>query len=86
MRCSPRQRLGWSRLPPAEPSGCERDVVPLISVIVPVRNAERHLSECLDSILRQTHRDLEIILVDDGSTDGSAAILATYAGQDSRIT
>lgn len=60
--------------------------MPLISVIVPLYNAELHLEECLDSILRQTHRDLEIILVDDGSTDQSAEILAGYAARDPRIT
>ena len=57
----------------------------LISVIVPVYNAEKTLRGTLDSILRQTFRDFEIILVDDGSTDSSPAICEEYAGRDSRI-
>lgn len=60
--------------------------MPLVSVIVPVHNAALYLRDCLDSILGQTHRDLEILLVDDGSTDGSAEILAGYAARDARVT
>lgn len=58
---------------------------PLVSVIVPVYNSEQYLAECLDSILKQTYPTLEIICVDDGSTDGSAGILAQYAEKDSRL-
>jgi glycosyltransferase involved in cell wall biosynthesis len=50
----------------------------LISCIVPVYNSERYLGETLDSILAQTYRPLEIIVVDDGSTDGTAAVAAGY--------
>ena len=46
----------------------------LISVIVPVHNAERFLSDCLGSLTDQTYRKLEILVIDDGSTDGSAAL------------
>ena len=46
----------------------------LISVIVPVYNVEHYLNRCVDSILAQTYSDLEILLVDDGSTDSSGAI------------
>jgi glycosyltransferase involved in cell wall biosynthesis len=60
--------------------------VPLVSVILPVHNGERHLRQCLDSILRQTLSDIEVIVVDDGSTDGTAAILAEVAASDSRLT
>lgn len=58
---------------------------PQISVIIPVYNVEPYLRECLDSVVNQTFRDLEIICVNDGSTDGSAAILDEYAAKDSRI-
>lgn len=57
----------------------------LVSVIVPVYNQEKYLRQTLDSICGQTYRNLEIIMVDDGSTDSSPAILAEYAAKDSRI-
>ncbi len=57
----------------------------LISVIVPIYNIENYVSKCLDSIINQTYRDLEIILVDDGSTDSSGQICDRYANLDSRI-
>lgn len=58
---------------------------PLISVIVPVYNTAAWLRRCLDSICAQTYRNLEILCVNDGSTDNSAEILAEYAARDSRI-
>lgn len=57
----------------------------LISVIVPVYNCEKYLSECIDSILNQTYSNLEIILVDDRSTDNSGSICDEYARQDMRV-
>ena len=57
----------------------------LISVIVPVYNVGEYLSRCVDSILKQTYSNLEIILVDDGSTDDSGHICDTYIPRDSRI-
>lgn len=57
----------------------------LISVIVPVYNVEHYLNRCVDSILAQTYSDLEILLVDDGSTDGSGELCDAYARQDARV-
>lgn len=52
---------------------------PKISVIVPVYNAEKHLRRCVDSILAQRYTDFELLLIDDGSTDGSGRICDDYA-------
>ncbi len=57
----------------------------MISVIVPVYNVEAYLPACLDSVIRQTYTDLEILVVDDGSTDGSGAICDRYRERDGRI-
>ena len=59
---------------------------PLVSVIVPVYNTSSHLSQCLESILNQTYRTLQVICVDDQSTDSSLEILHFYAERDNRIT
>jgi glycosyltransferase involved in cell wall biosynthesis len=59
---------------------------PKISFIIPVYNVEKYLCECLDSIVNQTLKDIQIICVNDGSTDNSSAILNNYAAQDQRIT
>ncbi len=56
-----------------------------LSVIIPVYNMERYLRRCLDSVLAQEFKDMEIICVDDGSTDKSPQILAEYAGRDNRV-
>ena len=52
---------------------------PLISVIIPVYNVEKYLPRCLDSVVKQTYTNLEIILVDDGSTDSCPKICDKYA-------
>lgn len=57
----------------------------LISIIVPVYNVEPYLRQCLDSIVNQTYSNLEIILIDDGSSDGSPQICDVYASKDNRI-
>ncbi|MDO4583203.1 MAG: glycosyltransferase [Planctomycetia bacterium] len=58
---------------------------PKISIIIPVYNVEKYLRECLNSVVNQTIQEIEIICVNDGSTDGSAAILEEYAAKDKRI-
>lgn len=58
---------------------------PLVSIVIPVYNVEKYLRECLDSVVNQTIRDLQIICINDGSTDNSLAILQEYAKKDCRI-
>lgn len=58
---------------------------PLISVLIPVYNVEKYLEECLDSVVGQTLKDIEIVCIDDGSTDGSGRICDVYADKDPRI-
>ena len=57
----------------------------MISIVIPVYNVEKYLRECLDSIINQTFKDLEIICVNDGSPDNSLSILQEYAAKDSRV-
>ena len=58
---------------------------PDISVIIPVYNTAQYLPECIESVCGQTMRNLEIILIDDGSTDASGIICDQYAAKDNRI-
>ena len=53
--------------------------MPLVTLIIPVYNAERYLRRCLDSVAAQTFTDMEVLLMNDGSTDGSLAICKDYA-------
>ncbi len=58
---------------------------PLISVIIPTYNASAYLSRCLDSVLSQTYTNIEVVAVDDGSTDNTASVLRGYAEKDARV-
>ena len=58
---------------------------PLVSIILPIYNANLYLSKCIESVLQQTYKNLEVICIDDGSTDGSEVILDRYSAMDSRI-
>ena len=59
---------------------------PAVSVIIPVWNSGKYFRECLDSVVGQTLRNIEILIVDDASTDGSGAVADEYAARDNRIT
>lgn len=59
--------------------------LPLVSIIVPVYQVKDYLGECVESLLAQTYKNLDILLVDDGSTDGSGAICDEYAAKDGRV-
>lgn len=59
--------------------------IPWLSIVIPIYNAAPYLKRCLDSILEQTYRDFEVILVDDGSTDASSRICSSYELRDNRI-
>ena len=78
----------WRALPPAAQRVVRKTVdrysslrrrEPLLSVIVPVYNVEEYLEECLDSLMAQTLLDMQVVIIDDGSTDGSAQIYQRYA-------
>ena len=60
--------------------------MPRVSVVVPIYRVEAYLEECLASLRAQTFTDLEVVMVDDGSPDGSAAIAERVAGEDGRFT
>lgn len=57
----------------------------LVSIIVPIYNASKYINLCLDSIINQSYKNIEIILVNDGSTDNSREIMENYAKMDQRI-
>jgi glycosyltransferase involved in cell wall biosynthesis len=65
--------------------GRRRRSEPSLSVVVPVYDVAAYLPACLDSILGQSHRNLQVVVVDDGSPDGSGAIVDAYAGRDPRV-
>ena len=59
--------------------------LPLVSVVIPVYNAEKFISKCLEHLVHQTYDNLEIIVVDDGSKDGTVDVCAKYAKSDKRV-
>src|SRR5262245_44676004 len=59
--------------------------MPRVSVVIPIFNSERYLSQAIGSILRQTYSDFEVLLLDDGSSDGSAEIAQKAAARDPRV-
>lgn len=59
--------------------------IPLVSVIIPVYNAECYIKQCVDSILEQTYENIEVICIDDGSEDSTSAILQFLARKDKRV-
>lgn len=63
----------------------KRDLRPIVSVIVPAYNAEKLLDQCINSIRRQSFHNLEILVVDDGSTDHTAKIVKKQAAEDARV-
>lgn len=78
-----------ARIAPSRPASprkaAEVTLTPLLTVIVPVYNVEKYLEQCLESICRQTYENLEILVVDDGSTDASLTIAEQFAEVDQRI-
>lgn len=59
--------------------------MPFVTLIIPIYNAERYLRRCLDSVVEQTYADMEVLLMNDGSTDGSLAICREYEEKDLRF-
>ena len=59
--------------------------MPTVSVIIPVYNAEKYLSQCVESVVNQTFKDIEIILVNDGSKDTSGTLCDYWSAKDNRI-
>lgn len=80
-------RAGWRRPLQKQlvPEPSTPDSQPLLTVLIPIYNVESYLDECLQSVVTQSLEDMEILLIDDGSTDGSVSIAQRFAGQDSRI-
>ena len=59
--------------------------MPFVTLIIPIYNAERYLRRCLDSVVEQTYADMEVLLMNDGSNDGSLAICRKYEDEDLRF-
>ena len=61
------------------------NVQPLISVIIPVYGVEKYISQCLESVINQTYKNIEVIVINDGTKDNSASIAKEYSKQDFRV-
>ncbi|MGB7980728.1 MAG: bifunctional glycosyltransferase family 2 protein/CDP-glycerol:glycerophosphate glycerophosphotransferase [Candidatus Nanopelagicales bacterium] len=87
IRARLKPRLHPALMEAAQPRVPRRRRLPqLVTIVIPVFNVEDHLGDCLTSVIRQSYRELQIIVVDDGSRDGSLAIARSYAGWDQRIS
>lgn len=82
---APRRRLGDLVRGLRRPAAGSADERPTLTVVIPVYNVAQYLPECLDSVLGQSFTDLEVIAVDDGSTDDCPAVLAAYSARDPRL-